>query len=706
MKHKLLILLAMIMPITSFAQQKLVYPKTEKGNTVDDYFGTKVADPYRWLESDTSAATAAWVVAQNKVSNAYLSKIPFRNAILKRLTELANYEKIGLPYKEKGKYYFSKNDGLQNQSVIYVQDNLNDTPRVFLDPNKLSKDGTVALYDYSISKDGKYTAYCISRSGSDWEEIYVMESATGYLLSDHIEWAKFTVASWYKDGFFYSAYDAPVKGKELSNVNENHKIYYHKLGTPQSDDKLIYQNQKYPKRFYTTAVNEDETIQYLFEDGNGNGNALYIKDLTKDGSDFQLMASDMAFRYSPIDDINGKIYLYTNYQAPKGRIMIADINQPNIKDWKEIVPESKDVLSNMSIIGNKFILTYNKDASSHAFVYGLDGKLIQNIKLPSIGSVNFSGRKDSKECFFSFSSFYIPGSSYQYDMDNNTYKLIRSPKVKFNPDNYTSEQIFFTSKDGTKVPMFLVYKKGMKRNGKNPTLLYGYGGFNISLDPTFSYARIPFLEAGGIYVQVTLRGGGEYGEAWHLAGTKMQKQNVFDDFISAAEYLIKMKYTNKNKLSMLGGSNGGLLVGACMTQRPDLFKVAIPEVGVMDMLRYHKFTIGWNWAHDYGTSEESKEMFEYLLKYSPLHTLKPGVKYPATLITTADHDDRVVPAHSFKFAATLQADNASNNPTIIRIDTKSGHGGGKPLTKVLDELADTYAFLFYNLGMNNVLTTK
>ncbi len=700
MKHRFLILLAMAVSMTSFAQQKLVYPKTARGNTVDTYFGVKVADPYRWLENDTSAATAAWVVAQNRVTNAYLSKIPFRKALLKRFTELANYEKIGIPFKEKGKYYFSKHNGLQNQSVIYVQDNLKDTPRVFLDPNKLSADGTVALQGYSLSKDGKYTAYSISRSGSDWIEIYVMESATGRLLSDHIQWAKCTnSAAWYKDGFFYSAYDAPVKGKELSNINENHKVYYHKIGTPQSDDKLIYQNPKYPKRFYTTDVNEDETIQYLVESGAGNGNAIYMKDLTKDGSDFQLMASDMEYQYSPFENIDSKIYIYTNYQAPKGRIMVTDISQPNIKDWKELIPESKNVLSGMQIIGGKLFLTYDKDASNHAYVYGLDGKEIQEIKLPSIGSVGFSGRKESKECFFSFASFTDPGGTYQYDMDNNTYKLIRRPNVKFNPDEYTSEQVFFTSKDGTRVPMFLVYKKGLKRNGNNPTLLYGYGGFNISLNPYFSSSRIPFLEAGGIYVQVTLRGGGEYGEEWHQAGTKMKKQNVFDDFISAAEYMIKEKYTNKSKLAMLGGSNGGLLVGACMTQRPDLFKVVIAEVGVMDMLRYHKFTIGWNWAGDYGTSEDSKEMFEYLKGYSPLHTLKPGVKYPATLVATADHDDRVVPAHSFKFAATLQADNVSNNPTIIRIDSKAGHGGGKPMAKVLEELADINAFAMYNLGM-------
>lgn len=697
-KTTLLIGGIMVMSCAS-QQQKIVYPETAKVDTVDVYFGTQVPDPYRWLENDTSAATAAWVAAENQVTNDYLSKIPFREQLLKRLTELANYEKIGTPFKKHGKYYFYKNDGLQNQSVLYVQDTLDGEPRVFLDPNKLSDDGTVALTGLSFSKDGKYAAYTISRSGSDWSEVFVMDVATGQLLEDHIEWAKFAGPSWRGDGFYYSAYDAPKKGKEFSNVNENHKVYYHKLGEPQSADKLVYQNPAFPKRFYSAGTSEDERILFFYEAGAGRGNNLFMQNLIKPDSKIVQLTTDFEYSYSPIEVIGDKMYLYTNYGAPKGRVMVADINKPLLANWTELVPESEAVLSGSQVIGNKLFLTYDKDASNHAYVYDLDGKLMQEINLPSLGSVGFSGDKDDKECFFGFTSFTTPGTVYKYDVDKNSYELYRAPKVNFNADDFVTQQIFFTSKDGTKVPMFLTHKKGLKKDGSNPVFLYGYGGFNVSLNPGFTTSRIPFLENGGIYAQVNLRGGGEYGEAWHVAGTKMQKQNVFDDFIAAAEYLITDKYTNSNKIAIVGGSNGGLLVGACMTQRPELFKVAIPQVGVLDMLRYHKFTIGWNWASDYGTSEESKEMFEYLKAYSPLHNLKPGTTYPATLITTADHDDRVVPAHSFKFAAMLQACNDGTNPTLIRIDSKAGHGAGKPMAKVLEEQADTYGFIMYNLGM-------
>lgn len=699
MKKTILLMSGVIVMSCTSQQKKIVYPETAKVDTVDVYFGTQVPDPYRWLENDTSAATAEWVKAQNEVTAEYLSRIPFRDKLLKRMTELADYEKIGTPFKKHGKYYFRKNDGLQNQSVYYVQDSLNGEPRVFLDPNKLSEDGTVALTGLYFSNDGKYTAYSISRSGSDWSEIFVMNTETGKLLDDHIQWAKFSGASWEKDGFYYSAYDAPVKGKEFSNVNENHKIYYHKIGEPQSSDKLVYRNPAHPKRFYSAGTSEDERVLFLFESGAGRGNNLSIRNLTKPGAPFVQLTTDFDYQYSPIEVIGDQIYIFTNYGAPKNRIMVADLKQPKLENWKELVPESDAVLSGADIIGGKLFLTYDKDASNHAYVYGLDGKMIHEIKLPSLGSVGFSGDKDDKECFFGFTSFTIPGATYKYDMDGNSYELYRAPEVQFNPDDFVTEQIFFASKDGTKVPMFLTYKKDLKKNGKNPVFLYGYGGFGISLNPYFTTSRIPFLENGGIYVQVNLRGGSEYGEEWHIAGTKMQKQNVFDDFISAAEYLIDNKYTDKEGIAIVGGSNGGLLVGACMAQRPDLFRVAVPQVGVMDMLRYHKFTIGWNWASDYGTSEDSKEMFEYLKGYSPLHNLKPGTKYPATLITTADHDDRVVPAHSFKFAATLQAANDGTNPTIIRIDTKAGHGAGKPMSKILEEQADTYGFIMYNLGM-------
>ena len=697
MKRLILMTMAAI-ATTAVSAQGLQYPKAAKDGTVDEYFGEKVADPYRWLENDTSAQTAAWVEAENKVTNAYLQKIPFRGKLLKRLTELANYEKLSAPRKHHDKWYFYKNDGLQNQYVMYVMDELGGEPRVFLDPNKLSDDGTVALKGLYFSHNGKYAAYTISRSGSDWEEIFVIDLKTGQLTEDHIEWAKFTGAAWKGDGFYYSAYDAPVKGKEYSNVNSGHKIYYHKIGTPQSDDVLFYQNAAYPMRFYYVGVNESETKMYLYEAGAGSGNNLFVRDLRQPESQFIQMTSNMDYQYSPVYDDGDRIWLYTNYGAPKGRVVTADIRQPGVDNWQELIPEQENVLGGVDVINRQLILTFQKDASDHAYLYGLDGQLRHEVQLPSVGSVGFTGDEKEPECYYTFTSFTVPGTIYRYDMDKNESTLYASPKVKFRQDDYTSEQAFFQSKDGTRIPMFLTYKKGLKRNGKNPVYLYGYGGFNISLGPSFSATRIPFLENGGIYAQVTLRGGSEYGEEWHLAGTKMQKQNVFDDFIGAAEYLIKEGYTSKEKLAIVGGSNGGLLVGACMTQRPDLYRVAIPQVGVMDMLRYHKFTIGWNWASDYGTSEDSKEMFEYLKGYSPLHNLKPGTAYPATLVTTADHDDRVVPAHSFKFAATLQECHQGNNPVLIRIDTKAGHGGGKPLAKVLEEQADIYSFILYNMG--------
>ena len=698
MKKNIIVLMA-AMAATTLMAQNIQYPKAVKDGTTDTYFGTVVADPYRWLENDTSAQTTAWVEAENQVTNAYLSKIPFRQKLLNRLTELANYEKISAPRKRHGKWYFFKNDGLQNQSVMYVMDELGGTPRMFLDPNTLSTDGTVALQGVYFSHNGRWAAYSISRSGSDWQEFYVIDLKTGQLTSDHIEWAKFSSAEWCGDGFYYSAYDAPEKGKEFSNVNETHKIYYHKIGTQQSQDVLFYQNPARPKCFYEVSVNEEETVMFLFESGAGAGNLLYVRDLRQPNSQFIQMTSDMDYQYSPVLTDGDRLYLYTNYGAPKGRIMTADIHRPGLADWQELIAEQQNTLGDISVINRQLILTYKQDASDHAYVYGLDGRLRHEVKLPSVGSVGFTGDKKEPECFYTFTSFTQPGTVYRYDMDRNESTLYSAPKVKFKQEDYVSEQVFFQSKDGTRIPMFLTYKKGLNREGKNPVFLYGYGGFNISLPPSFSAMRIPFLENGGIYAQVNLRGGSEYGEEWHLAGTKMQKQNVFDDFIGAAEWLIKEGYTSKEKLAIVGGSNGGLLVGACMTQRPDLFRVAVPQVGVMDMLRYHKFTIGWNWASDYGTSEDSKEMFEYLYGYSPLHNLKPGTAYPATLVTTADHDDRVVPAHSFKFAATLQECHQGNNPVLIRIDTKAGHGGGKPLAKVLEEQADIYGFIMYNVGM-------
>ena len=569
----------------------------------------------------------------------------------------------------------------------------------FLDPNKLSTDGTVALQGISFSKDGRYMAYVISRSGSDWQEIYVKDVATGELLSDHIEWAKFGGAQWCGNGFYYSAYDAPEKGKEYSSKNEVHKVYYHKIGTPQGQDVLFYQNPAHPLRFYSVSLNKEETMMFLHESGAGSGMNLYVRDLRVPDAQFIQMTSNMDLQYSPIETVGDNIYLLTNDGAPRGRVMVADIHKPGFKDWKELIGESKGVLEDVQFADDKLVLTYSQDASTHLYVYSLEGKELNEIKLPTVGRAGFSGERGQKECFYSFASFTVPGTIYQYDMAQNKSTVYTEPKVKFDLGKYTTEQVFFISKDGTHVPMFLTYRKGLKHNGKNPVLIYGYGGFNISLSPSFSSMRIPFLENGGIYVQVNLRGGSEYGEEWHVAGTKMQKQNVFDDFISAAEWLVTNSFTSKDHIAIMGGSNGGLLVGACMTQRPDLFKVCIPQVGVMDMLRYHKFTIGWNWAPDYGTSEDSKEMFEYLYSYSPLHNLKKGVSYPATLVTTADHDDRVVPAHSFKFAATLQECQGGTAPVLIRIDSKAGHGGGKPLAKQLEEQADIYSFIMWNLGM-------
>ncbi|MDR1459608.1 MAG: prolyl oligopeptidase family serine peptidase [Bacteroidales bacterium] len=681
-------------------QFEVNYPETKKVDQIDDYFGTKISDPYRWLEDDRSAETEAWVKAQNEVTFGYLDKIPFRTALKDKLTALTDYEKYSSPFKENGKYYFFKNNGLQNQNVLYVQDSLTAEPAIFLDPNTLSEDGTVALSGLSFSNNGKYFGYMVSRSGSDWQEIYVMDLQSGKLLEDHIQWAKFTDVSWQGDGFYYSAYDAPTKGKEFSGVNENHKIYYHKIGEQQSKDRLIYQNKLYPKRFYSAYVDEDERILFIFESGDGRGNNLYIQDLTRKDAKIIQIADNMDNTYSPVEVLGNRILILTNDQAPKYKIMETTISSPEQNNWKELIPESDAVLSSATVIGNKLILNYEKDASSHVYRYDLDGKLLNEIQLPALGTAGFSGKKNEREAFFVFTSFTFPTSIYRYDTETNKTELYRSPKVNFNSKDYVTEQIFYTSKDGTKVPMFLTYKKGMKKNGQNPVLLYGYGGFNISLTPSFSTSRLPFIENGGIYVQVNLRGGSEYGEEWHIAGTKLQKQNVFDDFIAAAQYLIEQKYTHSDKIAVMGGSNGGLLVGAVVNQRPELFKVAIAQVGVMDMLRYHKFTIGWNWASDYGTSEDNKEMFEYLKAYSPLHNLKQGTHYPATLITTADHDDRVVPAHSFKYAAVLQEANESTNPTLIRIDTKSGHGAGKPIAKVIEEQADTYSFIFWNLGMD------
>ena len=697
---KLLTISALTMTALTIMGQKPNYPLPPKDNTIDEYFGVKVADPFRPLENDTSATTAAWVEAENRVTQDYLAKIPQRDKYLKRLKQVVNYQKVYTPFEKNGKWYIYKNNGLQNQAVLYQMETPDGEAHVFLDPNKLSIDGTVALKDISFSNDGKYFAYTISRNGSDWEEIYVMDVKTRTLLDDHIVWAKFTGAVWCGNGFYYSAYDAPEKGKETSAKNEIQKVYYHKIGTKQAEDVLFYENPVNPLRFYGVEVNQKETMMFLTEAGMDQGVNLYVRDLRKPNSQFIQMTGDCTKTYYPIETIGDTIYLLTNAGAPKYRLMVANINKPGYNDWKELVPEKDAVLDGVTFAdGDKMVLSYSKDNYSHAYLYNISGEKLREISLPGIGDASFSGKRERKELFYNYTSYTVPTTIYQYDLATGKSKAYNVPKVNFRLDNYTSEMAFYTSKDGTRIPIFLTYKKGLKRNAKNPVLMYGYGGFNVTYPPYFSPMRIPFLENGGVYAYVVLRGGGEYGEDWHLAGTKMQKQNVFDDFIAAAEWLVNNKYTDKQHLACIGGSNGGLLVGACMTQRPDLFKVCIPEVGVMDMLRYHKFTIGWNWAPDYGTSEDSKEMFEYLKGYSPLHNIKEGVSYPATMITTADHDDRVVPAHSFKFVAKLQESQAGSAPILIRIDSKAGHGGGKPLSKQMEETADIYGFIMYQLGM-------
>lgn len=697
MKQKTLMAAAALM-VASTAAAQIKYPETKKVDVADEYFGTKVADPYRWLEDDMSQETAAWVEAENKVTDGYLKKLPQREKILKRLKELANYEKVYTPFENHGRWYVYRNDGLQNQAVLYTMDKPDGERRVFLDPNKLSTDGTVALKGISFSNDGRYFAYVISRSGSDWEEIYVKDVATGKTLTDHIVWAKFTNATWLGNGFYYSAYDAPEKGREISSKNSVQKIYYHKIGTSQAEDELFYQNPANPLRFYNVSVNKEETVMYLTESGMASGNNLYVRDLKKPGSQFIQMTGNPDFTYYPILTKGDSIYLFTNAGAPRNRVMLATLSKPGFDDWQEVVPEGESVLEDVTYTNGRAVLTYVKDNISRAYLCDIDGRNRTEIKLPGVGNVGFYGREDLKECFYTYTSYTVPSTVYKYNVSTGEASVFSAPKINCKLSDFTSEMVFYTSKDGTRIPLFLTYKKGLKRNGKNPVYLYGYGGFNVTYTPSFSTSRIPFLERGGIYAYAVLRGGGEYGEAWHVAGTKMQKQNVFDDFIAAAQYLIDNKYTSSDYLAIVGGSNGGLLVGACMTQRPDLYKVCVPEVGVMDMLRYHKFTIGWNWAPDYGTSEDSKEMFEYLRAYSPYHNLKPGTHYPATLVTTADHDDRVVPAHSFKFAARLQECQAGAAPTLIRIGTKAGHGGGKPLSKVLEEQADVYSFILYNMG--------
>ncbi len=681
-------------------QSALKYPATRKTDTVDTYFGTKIPDPYRWLEDDKSAETGEWVKAQNAVTFDYLSKIPFRNKIKERLTKIWNYEKRSAPFK-KGKYYFFyKNDGIQNQSVLYVQEGLNGTPKILLDPNTLAADGTVSLDILSVSKDAKYLVYSINRAGSDWSEIYVMEIESGKKTSDEIKWVKFSDIGWKGDGFYYSAYGAPKEGKSaLSNKNEYHKVYYHKVGDAQAKDQLIYEDKNFPLRNYSAKTTEDQKLLLIYGSESTSGTTLAVKELDKPNAAFITLVNNFDNNYNVIDNEGNNLFVITDKNAPKYQLLEININdKPEYANWKKIIPETNDLLENAAVCNGKLIAKYLKDVTTRLYVYDMNGKKENEIQLPGLCKVDaLDSDKHDSLAFFSYNTFTAPPIIYKYNILNNKMDVWFKSSIDFKSDDYETKQIFYPSKDGTKIPMFITCKKGIVLDGSNPCFLFGYGGFNSYYSPEFKIDRAVFLENGGIYAIPGLRGGGDYGEDWHKAGIKCLKQNVFDDFIAAAEYLIKEKYTSSAKLAINGRSNGGLLIGAVMTQRPDLAKVAIPTVGVLDMLRYHKFTIGWAWASDYGTSDSLKD-FNCLIKYSPLHNVKE-TEYPASLVTTGDHDDRVVPAHSFKFIATLQEKQKGSNPVLVRIDTNAGHGAGKPTSKQIDEFSDIWSFVFFNLGM-------
>lgn len=687
---------------TNTSTASLVYPQTQKGTVVDTYFETQVADPYRWLEDDMSAETADWVKAQNQVTFDYLAQIPYRDKLKERLTKLIDYEKVSAPFKE-GKYtYFYKNDGLQNQYVLYRQ--IGDgQPEVFLDPNTFSEDGTTSLAGITFSKDGSLAAYQISEGGSDWRKVIVIDTETKKQIEDTLVDVKFSGLSWVgNEGFYYSSYDKP-EGSELSAKTDQHKLYFHKLGTKQSQDKVVFGGTDAEKHRYVGGyVTDDDKYLLVSASVSTSGNKLFIKDLSKPNSKLETILDNTDSDTYVLDNQGSKLYLVTNLNAPNKRVVTVDAANPTPENWVDLIPETENVLS-VSTGGGYLFASYMVDAISKMQQYDMQGKLVRDIKLPGVGTASgFGGEKDDQSVYYSFTNYKTPGTIFQFDVNSGKSEVYSESGADFNPDNYESKQVFFTSKDGTKVPMILTYKKGIKLDGSNPTILYGYGGFNISLTPRFSATRAAWLEQGGIYAVANLRGGGEYGKEWHKAGTQMQKQNVFDDFIAAAEYLIDNKYTSSGKLAINGGSNGGLLVGAVMTQRPELFKVALPAVGVLDMLRYHTFTAGAGWAYDYGTAEQSEEMFEYLKGYSPVHNVKPGVQYPATMITTGDHDDRVVPAHSFKFAAELQDKQTGINPTLIRIETNAGHGAGTPTSKIIEQYADIYGFTLYNMGVKTL----
>ncbi|WP_298395476.1 prolyl oligopeptidase family serine peptidase [Flavobacterium sp.] len=697
---KSILIMALALPITLMSQNKLQYPTTKKGQVTDTYFDTKVADPYRWLEDDRSDETGSWVKEQNRLTYDYLGKIPYREALKARLEKLWNYEKISAPFKEGNFTYYYKNNGLQNQSVLYRKD-AKGVESVFLDPNTFSKDGTSSLGGVNFSEDGSKVAYSISEGGSDWRKVIVMDAVTKKILEPTLEDIKFSGVSWKgNEGFYYSSYDKP-EGSELSAKTDQHKLYFHKLGTRQKDDKVIFGlDQK--RRYVGGYVTEDNHYLVISASTSTYGNELYIQDLTKPNSPIVTIVDNFNSDNSIIDSQGSKLFIATDLNAPNTRVVTVDVSNPKPENWKDLIPETENVL-NVSTGSGYIFANYMIDAVSAIKQYDYTGKLVRNIKLPGIGtSGGFGGKKTEKILYYSFTNYITPGSTYSFDPKSGDSKIYETPKIDFKSEDYESKQVFYTSKDGTKIPMIITHKKGLKLDGKNPTILYGYGGFNVSLTPSFSISNAVWMENGGIYAVANLRGGGEYGKKWHVAGTKMQKQNVFNDFIAAAEYLIAEKYTSSDFLAIRGGSNGGLLVGATMTQRPDLMKVALPAVGVMDMLRYHTFTAGAGWAYDYGTAEDSKEMFEYIKGYSPVHNVKPNTKYPATMVTTGDHDDRVVPAHSFKFAAELQEKQAGENPTLIRIDINAGHGAGKSVAASIQESVDIMAFTLYNMGITKL----
>jgi prolyl oligopeptidase len=688
----------------SAAPARIVYPDSNPGDTADDYFGTKVPDPYRWLENDRAPEVEAWVEAQNKVTFAYLDKIPYRQKIKDRLTALYNYPKYSAPARRGDYFFYTKNDGLQNQSVWYRQKGLEGVAEVLLDPNKLSADGTTRLGSVALSKDGKYLAYGVSQGGSDWNDVYVLDTATKQLSTDHIEWMKASGLAWQGDGFYYSRYPAPEKGHELTAKNENHQVFYHKIGTQQSVDTLVYEDPASPQRFHNVGSSDDERYAFLYisERGKGKkGNAIFWRDVSQPGSAFSPIVAGIGDdSYDVLDNVGDKFLVFTDHKSPNGRVFLFDPKHPEEANWKDVLPEKPEPIDFATLAGGKLFVGYLKDVAARVYVYSLDGKLENEIKLPGPGTVGgFGGRSDDKFTFYTFTTFNFPPTIYKYDIATKRSTVFRQPEIPgFKSSDFETSEVFYTSKDGTRVPMFLVHKKGIKLDGNNPTVLYGYGGFNSTTFPTFNPLRLALLEQGVVYASANMRGGGEYGEKWHEAGTKLKKQNVFDDFIAAAEYLIRNKYTSSGKLAIQGGSNGGLLVGAVSNQRPELFRAVVEQAGVMDMLRFHKFTIGWNWIADYGSSDNEAE-FKALYAYSPIHNIRTGVKYPATLITTADHDDRVVPAHNFKYAAALQAAQGGTNPVLIRIDTKSGHGASST-TKAIEQAADIYSFLMWNLGVN------